>query len=58
MPQLSIQSKGCFSMSDEGFLFASQWLVALCRFQEGRTESFEYGRYGNPTVDTVEQKIR
>ncbi len=26
-------------------------------YQEGRQQSFEYARYGNPTVRTVEQKI-
>ena len=26
-------------------------------YQEGRHPSFEYGRYGNPTVRTVEQKL-
>ncbi len=27
-------------------------------YQEGRHASFEYGRYGNPTTRTVEEKIR
>ena len=26
-------------------------------YQEGRHPSFEYGRYGNPTVRTAEQKL-
>jgi cystathionine gamma-synthase len=26
-------------------------------YQEGRYPSFEYGRYGNPTVRVAEQKI-
>lgn len=29
----------------------------LIEFVEGRKDSFEYGRYGNPTTDTVERKI-
>lgn len=29
----------------------------LIAFQEGRFTSFEYGRYGNPTTQTAEQKI-
>ncbi|CAI7759614.1 unnamed protein product [Closterium sp. NIES-54] len=29
----------------------------LIEFVEGRKTSFEYGRYGNPTTDTVERKI-
>ncbi len=27
-------------------------------YQEGRHESFEYGRYGNPTKRALEEKIR
>eukprot|EP00955_Chlamydomonas_euryale_P117397 366471-Chlamydomonas_euryale.AAC.4 len=30
----------------------------LIEYNEGRFESYEYGRYGNPTVQTVEAKIR
>lgn len=30
----------------------------LIDFNEGRMESFEYGRYGNPTVQAVENKIK
>ncbi|KAG1656791.1 hypothetical protein FOA52_008365 [Chlamydomonas sp. UWO 241] len=30
----------------------------LIAYNEGRFESYEYGRYGNPTVQTVEAKIR
>lgn len=30
----------------------------LIEYNEGRLESYEYGRYGNPTVQTVEAKIR
>lgn len=29
----------------------------LIAYQEGRHNSFEYGRYGNPTVRVVEEKI-
>eukprot|EP00798_Chlamydomonas_sp_ICE-L_P011403 gene11403-12106_t len=29
----------------------------LIDYNEGRLESYEYGRYGNPTVQTVENKI-
>uniref|UniRef100_J3N2F8 plant cystathionine gamma-synthase n=1 Tax=Oryza brachyantha TaxID=4533 RepID=J3N2F8_ORYBR len=29
----------------------------LVAFREGRRESFEYGRYGNPTVKVLEEKI-
>eukprot|EP00245_Coleochaete_scutata_P005499 TRINITY_DN1910_c0_g2_i1.p1 TRINITY_DN1910_c0_g2~~TRINITY_DN1910_c0_g2_i1.p1 ORF type:complete len:413 (+),score=55.01 TRINITY_DN1910_c0_g2_i1:23-1240(+) len=29
----------------------------LIRFQEGTHESYEYGRYGNPTTRVVEQKL-
>lgn len=30
----------------------------LIAFKEGRRHSFEYGRYGNPTVKVLEDKIR
>jgi cystathionine gamma-synthase len=29
----------------------------LIAFKEGRRHSFEYGRYGNPTVSVLEEKI-
>ena len=29
----------------------------LIAFQEGRYESFEYGRYGNPTTHVCEEKL-
>ncbi|XP_006662331.1 cystathionine gamma-synthase 1, chloroplastic-like [Oryza brachyantha] len=32
-------------------------LVDLVAFREGRRQSFEYGRYGNPTVKVLEEKI-
>ena len=30
----------------------------LIAYQEGRYGSYEYGRYGNPTTRTCEEKIR
>ena len=30
----------------------------LIDYNEGRFQSYEYGRYGNPTVQAVEEKIR
>ena len=30
----------------------------LIAYQEGRYGSYEYGRYGNPTTRTLEEKIR
>jgi cystathionine gamma-synthase len=30
----------------------------LIAFQEGTHTSFEYGRYGNPTTNAAEEKIR
>ena len=30
----------------------------LIAYQEGRYGSYEYGRYGNPTTRTAEEKIR
>lgn len=37
--------------------FTFENTAELIAYQEGRYDSFEYGRYGNPTTRTAEQKI-
>jgi len=37
--------------------FTFENTAELIAYQEGRYQSFEYGRYGNPTTMTAEQKI-